>query len=103
MDEPLSRSLASPGPNDPLYEAAYLFMGSRIQGRIWTHLLSALAAYLGVPADIAANSVCIDKTRRWSQAKNIWYNAQIRTMLYEPVHVLTKIIGTSKDKEARAG
>ena len=89
--------------NDPLYEAAYLFMGSRIQGRIWTHLLSALAAYLGVPADIAANSVCIDKTRRWSQAKNIWYNAQIRTMLYEPVHVLTKIIGTSKDKEARAG
>jgi hypothetical protein len=67
------------------------------------HLLSALAAYLGVPADIVAHSVCVDKARRWSQAKNIWYNAQIRTMLYEPVHVLKKIIGTSKDKEARAG
>ncbi len=40
--------------NDPLYEAAYRLMGSRIQGRIWNHLLSALAAYLGVPADIGA-------------------------------------------------
>ena len=89
--------------NDPLYEAAYRLMGSRIQGRIWNHLLSALAAYLGVPADIGAHAVCIDKTRRWSQAKNIWYNAQIRTTIREPLHVLTKIIGTGKDKEAHSG
>ncbi|MHB8111591.1 MAG: dihydrolipoyl dehydrogenase family protein [Syntrophorhabdaceae bacterium] len=89
--------------NDPLYEMAFRLMGSTIQGRIWAHLLGSLAAYFGVPANIVTYDACIDQDLRWSQAKNLWYNAQIRTTLAEPVHVLKNIIGKSKDREARSG
>jgi pyruvate/2-oxoglutarate dehydrogenase complex dihydrolipoamide dehydrogenase (E3) component/anti-anti-sigma regulatory factor len=89
--------------NDPLYEMAFRLMGSTIQGRIWVHLLGSLAAYLGVPANIVTYDLCIDQDLRWSQAKNLWYNAQIRTTLAEPVHLLKKIIGKSDDREARSG
>ena len=87
--------------NDPLYEAAFRFIGSKVQGRIWTHVLSSLAAYLGEPARIAVAATCLDTGLRWSQARNLWYNAQIRTMIKEPLFILTKLFGDRDDKEAR--
>jgi hypothetical protein len=87
--------------NDPLYEAAFRFIGSKVQRRIWTHVLSSLAAYLGEPARIAVAAKCLDTGLRWSQARNLWYNAQIRTMIKEPLFILTKLFGDHNDKEAR--
>jgi len=87
--------------NDPIYEAAFRFVGSKVQGRIWTHVLSSLAAYLGVPARIAVSATCVDNGLRWSQAKNVWYNAQIRTLVQEPLFILTKLFGNRDDKEVR--
>jgi len=87
--------------NDPIYEAAFRFVGSKVQGRIWTHVLSSLAAYLGVPARIAVAATCVDAGLRWSQAKNVWYNAQVRTLIQEPSFILTKLFGKRDDKEAR--
>jgi anti-anti-sigma regulatory factor len=87
--------------NDPLYEAAFRFIGSKVQRRIWTHVLSSLAAYLGEPARIAVAATCLDTGLRWSQARNLWYNAQIRTMIKEPLFMLTKLFGDHNDKEAR--
>ena len=89
--------------NDPLYEAAFRFIGSKIQGRIWTHVLSSLATYLGVPTRIATAAICLDTGLRWSQAKNLWYNAQIRTMVNEPRFILTKLFGNGDNKEAHPG
>jgi pyruvate/2-oxoglutarate dehydrogenase complex dihydrolipoamide dehydrogenase (E3) component/anti-anti-sigma regulatory factor len=89
--------------NDPLYEAAFRFIGSKVQGRIWTHVLSSLATYLGVPTRIATAASCLDTGLRWSQAKNLWYNAQIRTMVNEPRFILTKLFGNRDNKEARPG
>jgi pyruvate/2-oxoglutarate dehydrogenase complex dihydrolipoamide dehydrogenase (E3) component/anti-anti-sigma regulatory factor len=89
--------------NDPLYEGAFRFVGSKIQKRIWTHVLSSLAAYLGAPAHIVLDAVCVDTGLRWSQAKNLWYSAQIRTLLNEPIHIVSKLFGNSKNKEARLG
>jgi hypothetical protein len=86
--------------NDPIYEAAFRFVGSKVQGRIWTHVLSSLAAYLGVPGRISLAATCIDKGLRWSQAKNLKYNAQIWTLIREPLFILTKIFGNSDNKEA---
>jgi pyruvate/2-oxoglutarate dehydrogenase complex dihydrolipoamide dehydrogenase (E3) component/anti-anti-sigma regulatory factor len=86
--------------NDPLYEGAFRFVGSRIQGRIWTHVLGSLAAYLGVPAHIVLDGVCVDAGLRWLQAKNLWYNAQIRTIIKEPQYILSKVFGGSEHKEA---
>jgi pyruvate/2-oxoglutarate dehydrogenase complex dihydrolipoamide dehydrogenase (E3) component/anti-anti-sigma regulatory factor len=89
--------------NDPLYEGAFRLAGSTIQGRIWTHVLGSLAAYLGVPAHIAVNAVCVDAELRWSQAKNLWYNAQIRTLIKEPIYLLTKLLGNRGDEEVHPG
>jgi pyruvate/2-oxoglutarate dehydrogenase complex dihydrolipoamide dehydrogenase (E3) component/anti-anti-sigma regulatory factor len=69
---------------DPVYEAAFRLVGSRIQTRIWTHVLTSLAVHLGVPADITFGQDCLDKGVRWSQAANVYYNAQIRTLIHEP-------------------
>jgi pyruvate/2-oxoglutarate dehydrogenase complex dihydrolipoamide dehydrogenase (E3) component/anti-anti-sigma regulatory factor len=87
--------------NDPLYEGAFRFVGSKIQGRIWTHVLSSLAAYLGVPARIAVSATCVDTGLRWSQAKNLRYNAQIRTIINEPLYILHQLFGNRNDKEGR--
>jgi hypothetical protein len=69
---------------DPLYEAAFRLIGSRIQTRIWTHVLTSLAVHLGVPSEITFEQDCLDKGLRWSQAANLYYNAQIRTLIHEP-------------------
>ena len=70
--------------SDPIYEAAFRLVGSRIQTRIWTHLLTSLALHLGVPADITFEEECMDTSLQWSQIGNVYYNAQIRTLIHEP-------------------
>jgi len=70
--------------SDPVYEAAFRLVGSRIQTRIWTHVLTSLAVHIGVPADITFEQHCLDRGLRWSQAANVYYNAQIRTLIHEP-------------------
>lgn len=69
---------------DPLYEAAFRLAGSRIQTRIWTHVLTSLALYFGIPADISVEEDCIDTRLHWSQIGNLFFNAQIGTLINEP-------------------
>ena len=57
----------------------------------------------GVPADVTVDPVCVDKRMQWSQAKNIWYNAQIRTLLYMPVRLLGKPVRDRRARKAHAG
>jgi len=71
--------------NDPLFEAAFHLVGSKIQVRIWTHVLTSLAAYLGVPPAITIDSKCVDTGIQWSRIRNVWYNSQIRTLIKEPL------------------
>ena len=71
--------------SDPLYEGGFRLIGSKVQVRIWTHVLTSLAAYLGVPARIAAEATCVDARTQWSQVGNVWQNAQIRTLVREPI------------------
>ena len=77
--------------NDPIYEGAFRLVGSKIQVRIWTHVLASLAAHLGVPASITSEAVCVDIHRQWSQFGNIRYNAQVRTLAYEPIRWLSAL------------
>ena len=74
--------------NDPIFEAAFHLVGSKIQIRIWTHVLRSLAAFLGVPPEIAIDSKCVDTGIQWSHIGNIWYNSQIRTLIKEPLRWL---------------
>jgi anti-anti-sigma regulatory factor len=83
--------------NDPVYEAAFRAVGSAMQIRIWRHVLTSLANYLGIPGDVTVQALCVDPRVRWSQAGNVWYNAQARTLLAAPVWLGRRLLrGSSK-------
>jgi hypothetical protein len=68
---------------DPMYELASMFFGAaRRQEENWIYVLTALAARLGVTgARVEVQRVCVDPRWQWSEAKNIWHSAFIRTLL----------------------
>lgn len=68
--------------NDPIYELGFRIVGSTEQERTWIHVLTALAAHFGVNAPVTLEKVLVDPKVQWSQAKNVWHNAGIRSMLY---------------------
>ena len=89
-DEVIIKILGLARANDPVYEAAFKVIGSKMQVRIWKHVLTSLATFLGVPADVTVEPRIVDKKMQWSQVKNLWYNAQIRTLFYMPFRLLFK-------------
>jgi hypothetical protein len=70
-------------PSDPIYEVFNRFLGaSSQQDRIWTHVLVSLAEHFGVRGQVTMTKVLIDPQVQWKQARNIWQNAAIRTVIY---------------------
>ena len=68
--------------NDPIYELGFKLGGSQAQEQIWMHVLSALSAHFECERDVSLSKTCVDPKLQWSQAKNIWHNAAMRSMLY---------------------
>ena len=70
--------------SDPLWELLMIlpFVGNKMQTAQWIATLGNLAAHWGVAADVEVEVVCLDRSRQWSQAKNIWHNAGIHSSLY---------------------
>ncbi|HEV8669569.1 MAG TPA: DUF1990 family protein [Candidatus Limnocylindria bacterium] len=68
--------------NDPFYDLLLPFYGHRAEDQMWTKTLAALAAHFGAPADVVAERVLVDRRRNWSEAKNVWRNAAIRSGFY---------------------
>jgi hypothetical protein len=70
--------------NDPLYELG-LRMGliHKTEDQFWHQTLKNLAARFGVKDGyVQQEVVLVDPRVQWSQAKNIWKNAAIRTAVY---------------------
>lgn len=83
--------------NDPIYEFGFRFMGgSSQQEAIWNHVLTQLAANYGISGQVQTTKVCVDSKLQWSQAKNVWHNAIIRTTLNAPIRVTRRLFGKSK-------
>lgn len=70
--------------SDPIYELAMMtpFIGARMQTDVWRTTLRNLAKRWGVEGIVEQRIVCVDSRRQWSQAKNVFYNAGIRSTLY---------------------
>jgi hypothetical protein len=69
--------------NDPIYELGFALGGSAAQEAIWRHVLTSLAAHHGVTGQpIHFEKQCVDRRLQWGQAKNVWQNAAIRSLLY---------------------
>ena len=86
---------------DPLYELAFRLAGSKLQDQIWTHVLTALAAQLGTSGEVQKHKTLLDPKLQWGRAGNIWYNAQLRTLLYSPIALLRWIGARFKSKSRR--
>jgi len=80
--------------NDPIYEFGFRFLGGSSQQEIiWHHVLSQLADQFGAPAEVTMQKTCVDNRIQWSQAKNVWHNAMIRSTLNLPVRTAQRVIG----------
>jgi hypothetical protein len=85
--------------NDPFYDLLLPVYGHRAEDQMWTKTLTALAAHFGAPAEVAMERVLVDRRRNWSQAKNIWQSAAIRSGLYMtglPVRWLRRRFGHAR-------
>ncbi|NPV77182.1 MAG: hypothetical protein HPY59_12525 [Anaerolineae bacterium] len=68
---------------DPIYEFGFRFMGGEgAEDKVWFHVLEQLAKHWGVQGQVQFHKVLIDPCIQWSNAKNIWKNAAIRTFFY---------------------
>ena len=67
---------------DPLTEVGLTLGGHKAEDAFWEATLRAVAAHFGVTAQVETRVVCVDGRRQWSNAKNIVYNAAIRSGLY---------------------
>ncbi|MGH2481171.1 MAG: hypothetical protein ACRDHW_16065, partial [Ktedonobacteraceae bacterium] len=68
--------------NDPLYKIGFRLFASNSQNHFWAYVLESLAAHLGIKGQVEMSKVCLDPRCQWSEAKNIWHNAAIRTVFY---------------------
>ncbi|MGD2159051.1 MAG: hypothetical protein PVG14_17190 [Anaerolineales bacterium] len=79
--------------NDPFYElGCRLGVVHKIEDEFWHATLSNLANHFGLDQpQITQKNMLVDPRVQWKEAKNIWKNAGIRTVLYTPVVILKRI------------
>ncbi len=69
--------------SDPLFElGCRLGVVHRNEDRFWHGTLQNLARDLGARGQVRQENMLIDPQVQWSEAKNIWHNAAIRTGIY---------------------
>lgn len=80
--------------NDPIFEFGFRFMGgSKQQERIWNHVLTRAAENFGVAGQVSTRKNLVDRRLQWAQARNVWYNAAVRSTLYLPVRLVRRLFG----------
>ena len=70
--------------SDPLYELMFrLGIGHRMEDDFWKQTLRNLGAHFyAETSEPELRVVVVDPRMQWNEAKNIWQNAAIRTMVY---------------------
>lgn len=68
--------------NDPLWEVIMRLGGFKKEDDFWQATLKNLAVEYGVPPHVQQQTTLVDPRLQWSEAKNIWYNAAVRSTLY---------------------
>ena len=76
---------------DPLYDVLFGLFASRQEDRFWRHTLTALAGHFEVSADIERDMECVDPSRLWRNAGNVWRNAGIRSALHTMAHPVSEV------------
>jgi hypothetical protein len=80
--------------NDPVFEFGFRFLGgSAQQEKIWNYVLGGLADHYGVAGQAKTRKTLVDSSLQWSQAKNVWFNSAIRSVLNSPVRLIRRVFG----------
>jgi hypothetical protein len=80
--------------SDPFYEFLFrIGLVSKMEDQFWHHTLRSLARDFGVSGQIQQHSVLVDNRIQWSEAKNFWHNAAIRSALYAPIAMVRRVFG----------
>jgi hypothetical protein len=67
---------------DPIWEMGMPVM-RRMEDKFWIQTLQNVGGHFGVKdAPVSVEAICLDKKRQWKRAKNVWYNAGVRTAFY---------------------
>ena len=83
------RGLAS--ASDPFFELAFRLAGSKFQERIWKTVLANMAKSINVDDNIILTKKIIDKKLHWKAVRNLWFNAQLRSLPYNVPYYLKKL------------
>ena len=78
--------------SDPLMELGLRFGAAKQEDKFWHATLANLARRLGVQGEISQQDVLIDSHVQWSECKNVWYSAAIRSSLYMPLYILKRML-----------
>lgn len=91
--------------SDPVYELGFrLGFGHKIEDRFWQKTLEKLAAQFGSKNAVQQNNRLIDPRIQWKLAKNLWYNAAIRTTFYlllTPLRWLTGLLPNLHERKSQ--
>ena len=68
--------------SDPIYEIGLTLGGHRQEDAFWQHTLTRLAEHFGQESDVDTQVICVDRRRQWSNWRNVWHSAAIRSTLY---------------------
>jgi hypothetical protein len=69
---------------DPIYEFGTLVMGGAArQEENWVYVLTRLSERFGIKGQVQMHKVCVDPRWQWSEARNLWKNAGVRTFFYK--------------------
>lgn len=68
--------------SDPFWEFTFRLGMLKEEDRFWEKTLGAVAKRFGSQSKAQTTVVRVDPRVQWSQAKNIWHNAAIRTTFY---------------------
>ena len=83
--------------SDPVYElGCRLGIVHKTEDAFWQQTLKNLAAHFDVEGYVQQAVTCVDPKVQWSEAKNIWHNAAVRTGIYylmSPVRWLRNLAG----------
>jgi hypothetical protein len=79
--------------NDPLYEISFrMGFGHKSEDAFWQKTLENLSREFGVNGYVQQTVSVEDPRVQWSQVKNIWKNAAIRTAINIPGRFIRQII-----------
>ncbi|HKV57289.1 MAG TPA: hypothetical protein VJO32_03375 [Ktedonobacteraceae bacterium] len=84
--------------SDPIYEIGFRLGMYKEEDKFWLHTLKSLATSFGVDEPVQMTAICVDPRLQWSQTKNVWHNAAMRTTMYSMSSPLRWIRGRGRKR-----